>query len=171
MFIINFDSIINYDLFYETDRQIHTNYHGFMLPCNVIYFYILGKKKKNIFPHIFLNKFLSDCNVGQQDESLCKNYISDLKDLRLRIEGCESGTVARIRKPMDTEPLKECIQKTTEQKVQWSLLTMLWTHKTQLILPIFSELVYYILTKDKTDTSVLNNTHTTLYVRVHSEVR
>ncbi|XP_026039189.1 plectin isoform X17 [Astatotilapia calliptera] len=53
---------------------------------------------------------------GQQNETLCKNYISELKDLRLRIEDCEAGTVARIRKPMEKEPLKECIQKTTEQK-------------------------------------------------------
>ncbi|XP_050931745.1 plectin isoform X4 [Lates calcarifer] len=53
---------------------------------------------------------------GQQDESLCKNYISELKDLRLHIEDCEARTVARIRKPMEKEPLKECVQKTTEQK-------------------------------------------------------
>ncbi|XP_042068704.1 plectin isoform X30 [Haplochromis burtoni] len=53
---------------------------------------------------------------GQQNETLCKNYISELKDLRLRIEDCEAGTVARIRKPVEKEPLKECIQKTTEQK-------------------------------------------------------
>ncbi|XP_025767046.1 plectin isoform X26 [Oreochromis niloticus] len=53
---------------------------------------------------------------GQQNETLCKNYISELKDLRLRIEDCEAGTVARIRKPVEKEPLKEYIQKTTEQK-------------------------------------------------------
>lgn len=58
--------------------------------------------------------------TGQQNETLCKNYISELKDLRLRIEDCEAGTVARIRKPVEKEPLKECIQKTTEQKVQSS---------------------------------------------------
>lgn len=51
---------------------------------------------------------------------MCKNYISELKDLRLRIEDCEAGTVARIRKPMEKEPLKECVQKTTEQKVLYS---------------------------------------------------
>lgn len=57
---------------------------------------------------------------GQQDESLCKSYISELKDLRLRIEDCEAGTVARIRKPMEKEPLKECLQKTKEQTVMYS---------------------------------------------------
>ncbi|XP_054638401.1 plectin-like isoform X34 [Dunckerocampus dactyliophorus] len=53
---------------------------------------------------------------GQQNESLCKNYITDLKDLRLRIEDCEAQTVARIRKPVEKEPLKECVQKTVDQK-------------------------------------------------------
>lgn len=56
-------------------------------------------------------------STGQQDETLCKNYISELKDLRLHIEDCEARTVARIRKPIEKEPLKECVQKTTEQKV------------------------------------------------------
>ena len=55
--------------------------------------------------------------TGQQDETLCKNYISEVKDLRLRIEDCEAQTVARIRKPVEKEPLKECAQKTTDQKV------------------------------------------------------
>ncbi|XP_056901459.1 plectin-like isoform X20 [Takifugu flavidus] len=59
---------------------------------------------------------------GQQDETLCKNYISEVKDLRLRIEDCEAGTVARIRKPVLKEPLRECVQKTSEQqKVQVEL--------------------------------------------------
>ncbi|TKS81708.1 Plectin [Collichthys lucidus] len=59
---------------------------------------------------------LRSMEKGLQDESLCKNYISELKDLRLRIEDCEAVTVARIRKPVEKEPLKECVQKTTEQK-------------------------------------------------------
>ncbi|XP_049586032.1 plectin isoform X19 [Syngnathus scovelli] len=59
---------------------------------------------------------------GQQNESLCKNYITELKDLRLQIEGCEAQTVARIRKPMEKDPLKECVQKTVnQQKVQTEL--------------------------------------------------
>lgn len=57
------------------------------------------------------------CPAGQQDETLCKNYISEIKDLRLQIENCEARTVERIRRPIEKEPLKECVQKTTEQKV------------------------------------------------------
>ncbi|XP_049903161.1 plectin-like isoform X5 [Epinephelus moara] len=62
------------------------------------------------------DNLLRSMEKGQQDETLCKNYISEIKDLRVRIEDCETGTVARIRKPMDKEPLKECVQKTTDQK-------------------------------------------------------
>ncbi|XP_053287888.1 plectin isoform X2 [Pleuronectes platessa] len=62
------------------------------------------------------DNLLRSMEKGQKNESLCKNYISEIKDLRLHIEDCEAKTVARIRKPLDKEPLKECIQKTTEQK-------------------------------------------------------
>ncbi|KAK2844197.1 hypothetical protein Q5P01_010856 [Channa striata] len=61
------------------------------------------------------DNLLRSMEKGQQDESLCKNYISEVKDLRLRIEDCEAQTVARIRKPTDKEPLKDCVQKKTEQ--------------------------------------------------------
>ncbi|KAM9310114.1 plectin isoform 5-T5 [Pholidichthys leucotaenia] len=65
---------------------------------------------------------LRSMEKGQQNETLCKNYISEVKDLRLRIEDCEARTVARIRKPLEKEPLKECMQKTTAQrKVQGEL--------------------------------------------------
>ncbi|KAJ0065867.1 hypothetical protein NL108_000100, partial [Boleophthalmus pectinirostris] len=59
---------------------------------------------------------LHSMEKGQQDETLCKNYISELKDLRMHIEDCENSTVARIRKPVESEPLKDCLQKTSEQK-------------------------------------------------------
>ncbi|KAL6483673.1 hypothetical protein MHYP_G00085450 [Metynnis hypsauchen] len=55
-----------------------------------------------------------DC--GEQDESVCKTYITHLRDLRLQIEDCESRTVARIREPVDKDPLKDCLQKATGQK-------------------------------------------------------
>ncbi|XP_037836259.1 plectin [Kryptolebias marmoratus] len=68
------------------------------------------------------DSLLRSMEKGQQDETLCKNYISELKDLRLRIEDCEAQTVARIRKPVEKEPLRECAQKRTEQqKVQGQL--------------------------------------------------
>lgn len=55
--------------------------------------------------------------AGEQDESVCKTYITQIKDLRLRLEGCESRMVSRLRQPVDKEPLKACAQRTTEHKV------------------------------------------------------
>ncbi|XP_038126650.1 plectin a isoform X6 [Cyprinodon tularosa] len=60
--------------------------------------------------------------AGEQDESVCKTYLTKIKDLRLRLEGCENRTVTRLRQPLDKEPLKACAAKTTEQmKVQSEL--------------------------------------------------
>nr|XP_021323782.1 plectin isoform X8 [Danio rerio] len=57
-----------------------------------------------------------DSTSGEQDESVCKSYITQIKDLRLRLEGCESRTVNRLRQMVDKEPLKACTQRATEQK-------------------------------------------------------
>ncbi|KAM6209474.1 plectin isoform 2-T2 [Sarcoramphus papa] len=53
---------------------------------------------------------------GEQDESLCKNYISQLKDIRLQLESCETRTIHKIRLPLDKDPVKECAQRITEQQ-------------------------------------------------------
>ena len=79
--------------------------------------------RNKLIPWLRCNKVILCWHTGQQDETLCKNYISELKDLRLRIEDCEAGTVERIRKPMEKEPLKQCVQKTTEQKVLCSVMS------------------------------------------------
>ncbi|XP_067093674.1 plectin-like isoform X1 [Osmerus mordax] len=62
------------------------------------------------------DNLLRSMEKGEQDESVCKTYISHIKDLRLRLEDCESRTVARIRQPIDKDPLKDCGQKTKDQK-------------------------------------------------------
>uniref|UniRef100_A0A803SXN3 Plectin n=1 Tax=Anolis carolinensis TaxID=28377 RepID=A0A803SXN3_ANOCA len=54
---------------------------------------------------------------GKQEESLCRNYISQLKDIRLQLEGCESRTTHKIRLPLDKDPAKECTQRITDQQV------------------------------------------------------
>ncbi|XP_069077082.1 plectin isoform X10 [Pleurodeles waltl] len=53
---------------------------------------------------------------GEQDESTCKNYISQLKDIQLQLEGCESRTIHKIRSPIDKDPVKECSQRITDQQ-------------------------------------------------------
>ncbi|XP_027142352.1 plectin a isoform X4 [Larimichthys crocea] len=68
------------------------------------------------------NTMVSSAEQGEQDESMCKTYLTQIKDLRLRLEGCENRTVTRLRQPVDKEPLKACAQKTAEQmKVQTEL--------------------------------------------------
>ncbi|XP_064804831.1 plectin-like isoform X14 [Oncorhynchus masou masou] len=64
----------------------------------------------------YYDNLLRSVEKGEQDESTCVTYITQIKDLRLRIEDCEARTVARIRKPVDKDPLKDCAQKTTDQK-------------------------------------------------------
>uniref|UniRef100_A0A3Q3K2X3 Plectin n=1 Tax=Monopterus albus TaxID=43700 RepID=A0A3Q3K2X3_MONAL len=68
------------------------------------------------------NTMVSSAEQGEQDESMCKTYLTKIKDLRLRLEGCENRTVTRLRQPVDKEPLKACALKTAEQmKVQSEL--------------------------------------------------
>uniref|UniRef100_A0A671N0I7 Plectin-like n=1 Tax=Sinocyclocheilus anshuiensis TaxID=1608454 RepID=A0A671N0I7_9TELE len=62
------------------------------------------------------DNLLRSVEQGEQDESVCKSYITQIKDLRLRLEGCESRTVNRLRQLVDKEPLKACAQRATEQK-------------------------------------------------------
>ncbi|XP_077062620.1 plectin isoform X6 [Siphateles boraxobius] len=64
---------------------------------------------------LYFDKLLRTLEKGEQDESTSKSYITQIKNLRLQIEDCESRTVARIRQPAGKDPLKDCIQKTTEQ--------------------------------------------------------
>ncbi|XP_059423211.1 plectin-like [Carassius carassius] len=62
------------------------------------------------------DSLLRSLEKGEQDESICKTYITQTKNLRLQIEDCESRTVARIRQPVDKDPLRDCIQKTADQR-------------------------------------------------------
>ncbi|TTA40549.1 Plectin [Bagarius yarrelli] len=61
-------------------------------------------------------ELLQTMEKGEQDESVCKTCITQVRDLRLKIEDCESRTVARIRQPVEKDPLKDCLQKATDQK-------------------------------------------------------
>uniref|UniRef100_A0A1B8XZD2 Calponin-homology (CH) domain-containing protein n=1 Tax=Xenopus tropicalis TaxID=8364 RepID=A0A1B8XZD2_XENTR len=59
---------------------------------------------------------LRSLEKGEQDESSCKNYISQLKNIQLQLDGCESRTVSKIRSPLDKDPIKECSQRIGEQQ-------------------------------------------------------
>ncbi|KAL8181400.1 UNVERIFIED_CONTAM: hypothetical protein K2H54_001018 [Gekko kuhli] len=59
---------------------------------------------------------LRSLEKGEQEESLCRNYISQLKDIRLQLEGCESRTIHKIRSPLDKDPARECAQRISDQQ-------------------------------------------------------
>ncbi|XP_072458750.1 plectin isoform X30 [Notamacropus eugenii] len=64
-------------------------------------------------------QLLQNLEQGEQEESLCQRYISELKNIRLQLESCEGRIVHRLRMPLDKEPARECAQRITEQqKVQ-----------------------------------------------------
>lgn len=53
---------------------------------------------------------------------MCRNFISQLKDIRLQLESCESRTIHKIRSPLDQDPLKECAQRISDQQVGLTLV-------------------------------------------------
>lgn len=58
------------------------------------------------------------CSPGAQEESRCQRCISELKDIRLQLEACETRTVHRLRLPLDKEPARECAQRIAEQQAR-----------------------------------------------------
>ncbi|XP_054023519.1 plectin [Dryobates pubescens] len=53
---------------------------------------------------------------GEQEEALCRSHISQLRDIRLQLESCESRTVTKVRLPLGKEPARECAQRQSEQQ-------------------------------------------------------
>ncbi|XP_073749469.1 plectin isoform X8 [Callorhinus ursinus] len=61
-------------------------------------------------------QLLQSMEQGVQEESRCQRCISELKDIRLQLEACETRTVHRLRLPLDKEPARECAQRIAEQQ-------------------------------------------------------
>ncbi|XP_057353615.1 plectin isoform X10 [Manis pentadactyla] len=61
-------------------------------------------------------QLLQSAEQGEQEESRCQRCISELRDIRLQLEACESRTVHRLRLPLDKEPARECAQRIAEQQ-------------------------------------------------------
>ncbi|XP_041105190.1 plectin-like isoform X2 [Polyodon spathula] len=64
----------------------------------------------------YYERLLRTLEKGEHDESVCKSFITQMKDIRLQLEGCESHTVHKIHSPLDKDPLKDCSQRIAEQK-------------------------------------------------------
>lgn len=82
-------------------------------------FYIRLELTTLLSPSFWNNKVCSYFFIqsGEQEELTCKNYLTQIRDLRLRLEGCENQTVTHFRRSMGEEPLKTCASKTAAQKV------------------------------------------------------
>nr|XP_036879195.1 plectin isoform X6 [Manis javanica] len=61
-------------------------------------------------------QLLQSAEQGEQEASRCQRCISELRDIRLQLEACESRTVHRLRLPLDKEPARECAQRIAEQQ-------------------------------------------------------
>ncbi|RXM27897.1 Plectin [Acipenser ruthenus] len=64
----------------------------------------------------YYDRLLRTLEKGEHDESVCKSFITQMKDIRLQLEGCESHTIHKIHSPLDKDPLKDCFQRIAEQK-------------------------------------------------------
>ncbi|XP_078085939.1 plectin-like isoform X6 [Mustelus asterias] len=67
-------------------------------------------------------QLLRSLERGEQDELSCKKYVTQLKDIRLQLEGCEKRMIHKIRQPLDKNPLAECKQRISEQQKMHSEL-------------------------------------------------
>lgn len=83
-----------------------------------------------LFPHNLVT------SPGEQEESRCQRCISELKDIRLQLEACETRVVHRLRLPLDKDPARECAQRIAEQQAGTAL-----THSSPL-LPIQTSLAF-----------------------------
>ncbi|XP_059496941.1 plectin-like isoform X6 [Stegostoma tigrinum] len=91
-------------------------------------------------------KLLQSLERGEQDEVSCKQYVTQLKDIRLQLESCEKRTIRKIREPLDKDPLGECKQRLNEQQkihlelegIQKNLNTV--TEKTEQVLAMPEQL-------------------------------
>ncbi|KAM5313629.1 plectin isoform 18-T18 [Glossophaga mutica] len=61
-------------------------------------------------------QLLQSLEQGEQEESRCQRCISELRDIRLQLEACETRTVHRLRLPLDKDPARECAQRIAEQQ-------------------------------------------------------
>ncbi|XP_052016799.1 plectin isoform X7 [Apodemus sylvaticus] len=61
-------------------------------------------------------QLLQSLEQGEQEESRCQRCISELKDIRLQLEACETRVVHRLRLPLDKDPARECAQRIAEQQ-------------------------------------------------------
>lgn len=54
----------------------------------------------------------------EQEESVYNLYISEVRNIRLRLESCEDRLIQQIRTPLERDDLHESMFRITEQEVK-----------------------------------------------------
>lgn len=54
----------------------------------------------------------------EQEESVYNLYISEVRNIRLRLESCEDRLIRQIRTPLERDDLHESMFRITEQEVR-----------------------------------------------------
>lgn len=54
----------------------------------------------------------------EQEESAYNLYISEVRNLRLRLESCEDRLIRQIRTPLERDDVRESVLRISEQEVR-----------------------------------------------------
>lgn len=67
---------------------------------------------------VTLLKFALFLSTEEHEESVYNLYISEVRNIRLRLETCEERLIRQIRTPMERDDLHESVFRISEQEVR-----------------------------------------------------
>ncbi|XP_041044841.1 dystonin isoform X4 [Carcharodon carcharias] len=73
----------------------------------------------------YYEDLLKSAEREEQEESACNRFISEVRNIRLRVENCEKRLIRQIRTPLERDDLQESVQRISEQEKLKSELEVL----------------------------------------------
>uniref|UniRef100_A0A4W3JSC6 Dystonin n=1 Tax=Callorhinchus milii TaxID=7868 RepID=A0A4W3JSC6_CALMI len=64
----------------------------------------------------YYEDLLKSAEREEQEESACNLFISEVRNIRLRVENCEERLIRQIRTPLERDDLQESVQRISEQE-------------------------------------------------------
>ncbi|XP_067876270.1 microtubule-actin cross-linking factor 1 isoform X10 [Heterodontus francisci] len=64
----------------------------------------------------YYEDLLKSAEREEQEESACNLFISEVRNIRLRVENCEKRLIRQIRTPLERDDLQESVQRISEQE-------------------------------------------------------
>ncbi|XP_067840170.1 microtubule-actin cross-linking factor 1 isoform X9 [Heptranchias perlo] len=64
----------------------------------------------------YYEDLLKSAEREEQEESACNLFISEVRNIRLRVENCEKRLIRQIRAPLERDDLQESVQRISEQE-------------------------------------------------------